>query len=87
VFKLDLKAALIYGKTENDIPLRAFDIVYVPKKPVSRANLFVEQYIEEIVPFDNHLGVSGTYYLNEQDVESESFNKNVGLGAQSTISR
>jgi polysaccharide biosynthesis/export protein PslD len=87
VFKLDLKAALIYGRTENDIPLRAFDIVYVPKKPVSRVNLFVEQYIEEIVPFDNNLGVQGTYYLNEQDVDTESYNKNVSLGAATNVTR
>jgi len=87
VFKLDLKAALIYGKTENDIPLRAFDIVYVPKKPVAKANLFVEQYIEEIVPFDNNLGVQGTYYMNKQQVDTESFNKNIGLNASSVVSR
>jgi len=87
VFKLDLHAALIYGKTENDIPLRAFDIVYVPKKPIAKANLFVEQYIEEIVPFDNNLGVNGTYYLNKQKVETKSFNKNVGLNATSVLNR
>ncbi len=87
VFKLDLHAALIYGKTENDIPLRAFDIVYVPKKPVAKANLFVEQYIEEIVPFDNSLGVNGTYYLNKQKTETESFNKNVGLNGTTVFNR
>lgn len=87
VFKLDLHAALIYGKTENDIPLRAFDIVYVPKKPIAKANLFVEQYIEEIVPFDNNLGVNGTYYLNKQKVDTKSFNKNVGLNATSVLNR
>jgi len=87
VFKLDLHAALIYGKTENDIPLRAFDIVYVPKKPVAKANLFVEQYIEEIVPFDNSLGVNGTYYMNKQKTETESFNKNVGISGTSVINR
>ncbi len=82
VFKTNLAKAL-QGHMENDIPLRAFDVVYVPKKIISKANLFVEQYIEEIVPFDNSLGVTGTYYMNEQNIntkgKSKSFNSGVTL--------
>ncbi|MCL4691640.1 MAG: polysaccharide biosynthesis/export family protein [Candidatus Hydrogenedentes bacterium] len=82
VFKTNLAKAL-QGHMENDIPLRAFDVVYVPKKIISKANLFVEQYIEEIVPFDNSLGVTGTYYMNEQRInskgKSKSFNSGVTL--------
>ncbi|HOS03803.1 MAG TPA: hypothetical protein PKZ01_12040, partial [Candidatus Hydrogenedentes bacterium] len=59
--------------------LRPFDVVYVPKKMVSRANLFVTQYIDDIVPFNNSLGVSGTYYLNTQRVHSVSHNGNLNL--------
>ncbi|MCC6490547.1 MAG: polysaccharide biosynthesis/export family protein [Candidatus Hydrogenedentes bacterium] len=79
VFKTNLAKAL-QGHTENDIPLRAFDVVYVPKKPISKANLFVEQYIEEIVPFDNTLGVSGTYYMNTQKINSKSRNNSFNSG-------
>ena len=79
VFKTNLIKAL-QGNTENDIPLRAFDVVYVPKKVISKANLFVEQYIEEIVPFDNTLGVSGTYYMNTQKIDSKSKNSNFSSG-------
>ncbi len=79
VFKTDLHAALYRGQTENDIPLRPFDLVYVPKKLVSKANLFVEQYIDRMVPFDNSLGVNGSYYLNEQRVDSKSRNRSVNL--------
>lgn len=82
VFKTNLTKAL-QGHMENDIPLRAFDVVYVPKKVISKANLFVEQYIEEIVPFDNSLGVTGTYYMNEQSINTKgrtkSFNSGVTL--------
>jgi len=79
VFKTNLAEAL-QGHTENDIPLRAFDVVYVPKKIISKANLFVEQYIEEIVPFDNSLGVTGTYYMNEQDINTKSKSKSFNSG-------
>lgn len=80
VFKTNLRLAL-KGRTENDISLRPFDVVYVPKKLVSRANLFVKQYIDDIVPFDNSLGVTGTYYLNEQKTRSKtrSFNYTTGI--------
>lgn len=79
VFKTNLAKAL-QGHMENDIPLRAFDVVYVPKKAISKANLFVEQYIEEIVPFDNNLGVTGTYYLNKQKIDTKSKNNNFSSG-------
>ncbi|MEA3366183.1 MAG: polysaccharide biosynthesis/export family protein, partial [Candidatus Hydrogenedentes bacterium] len=51
VFKTNLRAALSKGYTDNDIPLKAFDIVFVPEKLVVRANIFVERYIDRIVPF------------------------------------
>ena len=79
VFKTNLRAALSKGYTDNDIPLKPFDIVFVPEKLVVRANIFVERYIDRIVPFDNSLGVSGTYYMNEQQVNTKS--RNIGATA------
>ncbi|MBI5093636.1 MAG: polysaccharide biosynthesis/export family protein [Candidatus Hydrogenedentes bacterium] len=82
VFTVNLHEALYRGSTENDIRLRPFDVVYVPKKPIAKADLFVDQYINQLVPFDNSLGVSGSYYLNKQRVESKSRNRNITFGAQ-----
>lgn len=79
VFKTNI-ANVLKGSTENDIMLRGFDVVYVPKKLISRANLFVEQYIEEIVPFENSLGITGSYYMNTQKIESKSKNNNFSSG-------
>ena len=79
VFKTNLRAAMSKGYTENDIPLKPFDLVFVPEKLVVRANIFVERYIDQIVPFDNTLGVSGTYYMNEQQVNTKS--RNIGATA------
>lgn len=80
VFNTNLRVALTRGHTDNDILLRPFDTVYVPKKMVSKLNLFIEQYIEEIVPFDNNLGISANYYMNEQEVDSKSKNINFSTG-------
>lgn len=80
VFKTNLHEVLTKGSTENDFQLRGFDVVYVPKKRISRANLFVQQYINDLVPFDNTLGITGTYYFNEQKVRTKSRNLNYNLG-------
>ena len=85
VFKTNLRVALSRGHTENDIMLRAFDIVYVPKKTISKLNVFVEQYIDKLVPFDNQLGVSGQYYLNKQQIETKGKSLNFNTGAQGVV--
>jgi protein involved in polysaccharide export with SLBB domain len=79
VIKTNLRAAVSKGYTENDVPLRAFDTVYVPKKTISKIDLFVDQYIDKAVPFSNTLGINANYYVNEQKVDSVSRNRNFGF--------
>ena len=79
VIKTNLRAAVSRGYTQNDIVLRPFDVVYVPMKAISRVGMFVDQYIDDVVPFNNSLGVSLNYYLNEQEVSSKSENRNLGF--------
>jgi hypothetical protein len=45
---------------EKDVQLAPSDIIYVPRKHVSNVNLFVEQYIENNLPFNVSLG----YWIN-----------------------
>jgi protein involved in polysaccharide export with SLBB domain len=85
VFNANLRVALHKGHTENDIMLRPFDIVYVPKKTISKLDLFVEQYIDELVPFDNSMGITGTYYMNEQSIDSKSRSVNFNTGATGVL--
>lgn len=85
VFKTNLRVALTRGHTDNDIRLRPFDIVYVPKKTISKINLGIEQYIEEVIPFDNNLGVNMQYYLNEQKTDSKGRNLNFNTGATGVL--
>lgn len=39
--------------TENTL-LRPFDIIWVPRSPIAKLNLFIEQYIEGVVPFNHN---------------------------------
>lgn len=85
VFKTNIRTALREGHTENDLMLRPFDIVYVPKKTISKLNLYVEQYIEELVPFDNSMGVNAQYYMNEQQIDTKSKSINFNTGATGVL--
>lgn len=80
VFKTNLRVALTRGHTDNDILLRPFDTVYVPKKTISKLNQWVDEYINKLVPFDNSLGINAQYYMNEQKINTKgrSFNFNTG---------
>jgi len=49
--RADLHKAL-YGKSpESRIPLKPYDIVFVPKSAIAKANKFVNQYIERLLLF------------------------------------
>lgn len=39
--------------TENTL-LRPFDIIFVPRSPIAKLNLFVQQYISQVVPFNQN---------------------------------
>ena len=45
----------------QDIPLKPFDIVYVPKSPIANVNVWVDQYIRKNLPFSISTGFC--YYL------------------------
>ena len=46
---INLKKGLASG-TADLVPLRRFDIVYVPKSGVANAALFVQQYVRDLSP-------------------------------------
>ena len=46
--KLNLLDVIEEGNV--DAPLQPFDVVYVPRKFVSKANLFIQQYIRDLIP-------------------------------------
>ena len=66
VRKVDLDVVVSGEAPEKDIFLRPFDIVYVPKTFIAKANKFVEQYIKNIIPGNLSGGFSYTIFTGRQ---------------------
>ncbi len=68
IFKtINLKEDLAGHKQYNDIPLKPYDVVFVPKSTIAKLNQFVTQYIKELIPISYNLGFSWVYDLNDND--------------------
>lgn len=48
--KVDLNGVMKGKKGVRDIELLPYDIVYVPKKTIAKVDLFVDQYIRQLIP-------------------------------------
>jgi protein involved in polysaccharide export with SLBB domain len=51
VYKTNVRNMITQNKSSNDVLLSAQDVVFVPKSGVAKANLFVDQYINRMLPF------------------------------------
>lgn len=51
VIPVDIAAVVDGSRTNQDIALMPFDIVYVPKSEIANVNKFVDQYIRQNIPF------------------------------------
>lgn len=51
VIPVDIAAVVDGSRTNQDIALMPFDIVYVPKSDIANVNKFVDQYIRQNIPF------------------------------------
>lgn len=49
-----------------DAPLQPFDVVYVPRKFISKANLFIQQYVRDLLPIATSANFS--YILGSSSV-------------------
>ena len=68
VRKIDLDVVVSGEAPEKDILLKPFDIVYVPKTFIAKANKFVEQYIKNLIPGNLSGGFSYTILRGTQIV-------------------
>jgi polysaccharide export outer membrane protein len=50
---------------ENDLLLQPKDVVFVPKSLISEANTFVDQYIEQILPFSRSVNANYNWGKND----------------------
>jgi polysaccharide export outer membrane protein len=65
--RVDLNEAL-YGKNRADFQLQPYDIVYVPKTFIAKANKFVNEYIQQLLLFR---GTSLGFYWELHRVKPE----------------
>ena len=54
VWKLNLKLVMSGEAPEENILLKPYHIIYVPKSFIAKANKFVEQYITRMIPTKKH---------------------------------
>jgi len=47
---VDLDKIIGEGNIGNDLLLRQYDVVYVPRSTITDADLFIDQYVNKIVP-------------------------------------
>ncbi|MCF6329134.1 MAG: polysaccharide export protein [Henriciella sp.] len=48
----DIKTGIYDAEFAHWTPLRRFDVIYVPRKPIADQNLFIQQYIRNALPID-----------------------------------
>jgi polysaccharide export outer membrane protein len=55
---VDLKQATHKLNGAGDIRLQQKDIVFVPRTTIASMNMFVDQYLNQLIPFSKNLGVT-----------------------------
>ena len=63
--KLNMQAHLEQRRIE-DIPLKPFDIVFVPQRRIAEVAEFFEEYLSKIVPLYRNIGFSFNYDLKRE---------------------
>ena len=56
------------ARTTNDVTLRPFDVVIVPKTGIARVNDFLDQYLYQLVPLSRNINFSFFYDLRNGGV-------------------
>jgi protein involved in polysaccharide export with SLBB domain len=54
---VDLKQVIFGRKPEGDVLLQPYDIVFVPRSKIANANLWVQQYIRDMLPINPGLAI------------------------------
>lgn len=55
--RVNLKDDITTGASHQDIPLRPYDVVFVPKTFIATANQFMSQYIDQMIPIQRNVGI------------------------------
>ncbi len=57
----DLRGAIFNSRHGDAVPLRRFDIIYVPRSTIAEIGVFVQQYLRDTVPVQFTYAVNGNY--------------------------
>jgi polysaccharide export outer membrane protein len=57
----NLKTAIFNPSRGDAVPLRRFDIVYVPRSTIAEVGLFVQQYLRDTLPVQFSYAINGQY--------------------------
>ena len=60
--EVDLRQATFDPGRGDAVPLRRFDVIYVPRTDIGNADLFVEQYFRDLVPVSFSYALTGGLY-------------------------
>ncbi len=55
---VNLKALISSGAPSEDLHLEPYDVVYVPRSDIAEFNLFVDQYINQAIPFQKSINAN-----------------------------
>lgn len=66
---IDLDKILGEGNIGNDIVLKQYDVVYVPKSAIAKVDLFIDQYINQLIPRIFRVNLSFGYDIHREVAE------------------
>jgi protein involved in polysaccharide export with SLBB domain len=58
---VDLRAAINRPAGVDPVPLRRFDVVYVPRSSIGEVDTFVDQYLRQTLPIQFSYVIGGQY--------------------------
>lgn len=62
---INVRDVIQTGFDANDVPLVAGDIIYVPRSSIAEVNLWIDQFINKVVPFQRSFSYTlGSYSTN-----------------------
>lgn len=61
----DLRSAVYSPGRADAVPLRRFDIIYVPRTAIAEFDLFVQQYLRDSLPISFSYAINGQYVTSK----------------------
>ena len=59
--RANLQDAIYRPGRADAVPLRRFDVIYVPRSTIANVGLFVQQYLRDTLPIQFSYAINGTY--------------------------